>query len=709
MTDINVSVDQRPGVASMGEAARWYAAYGWYVIPLHTPQVDERGQLSGCSCESRAGHKCPHPGKHPRIRDWENQATTDMGQIDRWWSKWPDANIGIAAGPSGLVVVDMDTYKEAAGEGDMAIVDSVTVTSLTGGGGQHLIYQHPADGPAIRNDDKALPAWVNIRAHGGQFVAPPSLHASGRRYAWEDCYHPRDMAPQPLPARLRALLQPTRGTERRAVDQRQAAPVTGRIADGGRNNTLTSIAGTMRRRGLSEAAIDAALQQVNAEQCDPPLPVAEVQAIAKSVAHYAAPATSYAPGVVTGQPPARLAISPPNGNTGRELKIGDVVENEYGFPIRIVDYGDGYYLGPHGGEWVLGDDGKLISYRPPVHAATPHNEEAAGSGPAAGYLPPSSAPRPMRDLLAHQFKPQEYLVDGLIAKGHLGILGGRPKSGKSWLGLQLAMCIDTGADFLGRETTKAKVLYYALEDGARRVQARAKLIDWQPERAAVLFTIPYLDDGQGGHGPGAVEVDTYANDYDLIIIDTLIASMSGRTDERDNSAMGNLVNTLAYIAHEKDVAIVIVHHTGKAANPDDIFSTIRGASAIRGAYDMGLILERKPGEREAILHAESRDLDIRNMTLRQADEGAGWVYVGDAHELEKIRAGRKVLEVMLENDTEGGGMTAKQLAEIRKVSEATIGRQLQRLEADGYIYRKEQAEATMGRRPELWAVGEEFR
>lgn len=336
-------------------------------------------------------------------------------------------------------------------------------------------------------------------------------------------------------------------------------------------------------------------------------------------------------------------------------------------------------------------------------------QAANGSSPAVGNLPTSSLPRPMSELLAHRFKPQEYLVDRLLAKGHLGSLGGRPKSGKSWIGLQLAMSIDTGTEFLGRETLKSKVLYYALEDGDRRVQARAKALGWQPQNAAVLFTIPNLDDGQGGYGPGVEEIARYLADFDLIIIDTLIAAMSGKTDERDNSAMGRLINDLARLAHRSDKAILIVHHTGKAANPDDIFATLRGASAIRGAYDVGLILERKPGEREAILHTESRDLDVRNMTLRQADNGAGWKYVGDAHELEKIRAGRKVLDAMLENDASGEGLTAKQLAEIRKVSEATIHNQLKRLEADGYICRDEQPSTQMGKRPDIWRVKAEFR
>ena len=273
-------------------AALWYARSNWHVIPLHEPLFDAGGRCSGCTCEAwqrqngKPAYVCPTPGKHPRIRDWDNKASTDPAQVRQWWQRWPTANIGIAAGPSNLVVVDKDTYQEVAGDGILTIADSETVTSLTGGGGEHLIYRHPESGPPLRNDDKALPTWVNIRAHGGQFVAPPSLHKSGHRYEWETGYGPHEMEPSPLPDALRVLLQPGDGQADNG-QRRRATPIPEQIAAGGRNNTLTSLAGSMRRRGLGVAVIEAALLQVNAEQCDPPLPDDEVKAIAASVAQYA--------------------------------------------------------------------------------------------------------------------------------------------------------------------------------------------------------------------------------------------------------------------------------------------------------------------------------------------------------------------------------------------------------------------------------------
>jgi len=68
-----------------------------------------------------------------------------------------------------------------------------------------------------------------------------------------------------------------------------AGPIPGKIPEGARNNTLTSLAGSLRQRGLSEDVIEHTLLSVNAAQCDPPLDDEEVRRIARSVGRYPAP------------------------------------------------------------------------------------------------------------------------------------------------------------------------------------------------------------------------------------------------------------------------------------------------------------------------------------------------------------------------------------------------------------------------------------
>ncbi len=253
-------------------AALYYAEkLGWYVLPLHTP--DETG---ACSC--RKGGDCPNPGKHPR---WEQEtlehgvldATTDPDIIRGWWKRWPGANVGIAAGKSGLIVIDQDGAPL-----DLPTADRETVTNLTARGA-HLIYAKPAD-LDIGNRDSMLPGDINVRGDGGLFVAPPSRHASGKSYQWEEGYGPHEMAPLPLPQFLRDLLKPDETRPARAE------PVGTTIGKGARNATLLSLAGTMRRRGLSQEAILAALLVENDTKCSPPLGRAEVEGIAQSIARY---------------------------------------------------------------------------------------------------------------------------------------------------------------------------------------------------------------------------------------------------------------------------------------------------------------------------------------------------------------------------------------------------------------------------------------
>lgn len=327
-----------------------------------------------------------------------------------------------------------------------------------------------------------------------------------------------------------------------------------------------------------------------------------------------------------------------------------------------------------------------------------YQREATHSAHPAGLRP-----LPLAALLAREFPPFIWLVPRLIAQGQLVLLGGRPKGGKSWLVLQLVHCVDTGRPFLGKETKVARALYIALEDGERRVYQRCQLLQWQPRQAAVLFQVGRFDGPEGLPGPGLAQVERLALDYDLIIIDTLIATLSGGINENDNTRMGLIINELARIAHHTDTAVVLVHHTSKS-NSDDIFNTLRGASAIRGGYDVGLLLERKPNESEAVLHAESRDVDVENMTLRQSAGGVGWEYVGSSLEIQKIRAGRQTLQAMLEMDQNEAGLTAKEIAAFRNVSEATTYKQLERLEADGYIYRTEQPSTQMGKKADIWYV-----
>jgi hypothetical protein len=166
-------------------AAIAYGARGWAAFPVAGVRPDGR-----CMC----GGGCGSPGKHPLTPHGLSDATIDSERLRAWGRRWRGANIGVATGPaSGIVVVDVDLAK--GGDASLAkllasgFVLPATLTARTGGGGLHLVYCHP-DVP-LRNTAGRLPGagplqGIDLRAEGGYVVVPPSRHASGARYGWED-------------------------------------------------------------------------------------------------------------------------------------------------------------------------------------------------------------------------------------------------------------------------------------------------------------------------------------------------------------------------------------------------------------------------------------------------------------------------------------------------------------------------------------------
>ncbi|MFI7302967.1 bifunctional DNA primase/polymerase [Micromonospora aurantiaca] len=238
-------------------AALAHAERGWHVFPLRPdrPNATDEDEAkrpafpNRCTAErcDRTDPRCRAAGRHI---GWEERATTDPDRIRRAWSTHP-YGIGIACGPSGLVVVDLDVPKHpddtppeqwagacdgwdvfatlaarhgtpidqldgfGPGAPPRTGIDA-TYTVSTGSGGTHLYYRHPA-GPALRNTtgERGGLGWkVDTRAHGGYVVAAGSTVA-GRPYAVA-----LDCDPAPLPGWLAGLLAPA------PLPARQTAAVT---------------------------------------------------------------------------------------------------------------------------------------------------------------------------------------------------------------------------------------------------------------------------------------------------------------------------------------------------------------------------------------------------------------------------------------------------------------------------------------------------
>ena len=111
---------------------------------------------------------------------WKKYQTTRAteAEIRDWFVQFPNMNIGIVTGAiSNIVVIDVDTYK-----GTVYEPTSETINSNTGGGGKHYIFKHP--GTEVKNSEGKIAQFVDVRGDGGYFIAPPSIHKSGKAYSW---------------------------------------------------------------------------------------------------------------------------------------------------------------------------------------------------------------------------------------------------------------------------------------------------------------------------------------------------------------------------------------------------------------------------------------------------------------------------------------------------------------------------------------------
>lgn len=250
----------------MGEAQR-YAELGYAVFP------------------------CAPGSKRPLTRHGFKNATTDPDQIEAWWAAQPMANIGIPT--RGLIVIDVDGADNPwlVDEPDKLLDLAIAPQSRTGNGGRQYLFRQPPpperDAP-YRNTAGSLAPHVDTRADGGYIVVPPSVLEGDKRYAWvpecgiEDGPESLPLPPAWLVQMLDALSAPACSAP--CVDDTSGRANT--VPSGQRNATLARLAGAMRRVGMGQAEIAAALHATNDTRCDPPLPRQEVERIAASIARY---------------------------------------------------------------------------------------------------------------------------------------------------------------------------------------------------------------------------------------------------------------------------------------------------------------------------------------------------------------------------------------------------------------------------------------
>ena len=220
------NLPEYPRLGTHGQfAVRYRAELGWCVVPAWRPRrVAGEAELV-CSCQEWA--TCPNPGKHPSVLWRDITGSRTVQEVVSDWCKRPNGNIALLPGiRSGVVVADIDprhggTLDALLDEGWP--LETCMVQSGGSHGGRRGLHGYAAIPPGtatVRSWPDYLPG-IELKADKAIAILPPSIHPSGRRYAWAELHSPSHYAPAPLPAKTWERIAEHTGTVERAERKAQ--------------------------------------------------------------------------------------------------------------------------------------------------------------------------------------------------------------------------------------------------------------------------------------------------------------------------------------------------------------------------------------------------------------------------------------------------------------------------------------------------------
>ena len=517
-------------VLSLGDRAVMYAEKGWHVLPVHAG-------TKGRHEDGRSAHHLPRG---------HLDASCDPATVRQWWTRWPDANIGLSLAPSGLVALDPDTYKPDCGWhvfiADKTVPETLRQKSVSGG--EHYVFTAEAGakfpGQLCKN--------VDIK-HEGYIMVEPSTFGGGR-YEWQT-----DIAPAACPPwvpRVNCNLQVTGGD---AANTRAAAMPGATVPVG--PDRMAEVRTYLKDYivpppGRPEwQPLVAAIHESTGGS-------AEGLAIAHEWS--ARDPVQYNPTLLDSQWRSYTLGRPHAANIGTLRRLAGQAGAQLNRIIPLKDQLP---------EWA---DIKLPSGASLTLVQVVHRTAPAFTFTAVGDL---------------EVRPSEFLIDGLIETDSLGLIFGDPGCGKSFIAADIALSVATGDQFHGRPTKQGAVFFIAGEGHsglARRFQA------WARHRGRGLTGVPMFKSNRAAQFLDAASAQAVADAVDalvsahgaprMIVVDTLARNF-GPGDENSTSEMGAFVAAMDDLrGRHPGCVVLIVHHSGHGDK-----QRARGAMALKGAID----------------------------------------------------------------------------------------------------------------------------
>lgn len=231
-------------------------------------------------------------------------------------------------------------------------------------------------------------------------------------------------------------------------------------------------------------------------------------------------------------------------------------------------------------------------------------------------------------LMEMDLPPTRFCVRGFLPQG-IAILGGAPKTGKSWLALDLCVRVAKGQPLWGMQTTQGTVVYLCLEDSLRRIRDRIYCIAEDVPRS-LYFSIS-AGTVEEGLCEQVMQFLLEHQDTVLVVID-IFQMVRGKMADLSYASDYDDIQQIKKLADEYGITILLVHHLRKQGSGDPL-NRLSGTTGISGAVDAVFILDKgRRSQQGATMVCTGRDIEYRELDLRFRQEDCVWELIADSAE-----------------------------------------------------------------------------
>lgn len=527
-------------------------------------------------------------------------ATSDQAIIAEWWKDHPESNIGLAT--NDLWVLDIDGEAGRTSLNNLIMEHGrwpATLIAKTGNG-KHYYFRQPLDF-TIRNSASKIADGIDTRGVGGYVVMPPSIHPDTRKpYEWVRGHSPTEFPPEAIPQApewLLAILRPVVQVAPAMV------PTLPQISYNGASGSHYGQAALEREchaiatapDGQQEHTLNAAALKIGQLVAGGEIKEAVARAALEAAGNSMASYNSRDPWTAKS-----IASKVERGMRDGMAKPRKAPEARHGASIPFVQ-GDQIQIS--GQITHDPETGEIIEQSGPASAGV------------APIVPDTYKLLTYNDLIA--LPPVTWVIDKIFPERSFGVIYGAPKKGKSFVALDMGLCVASGKAWHGHNVQQAPVLYIAGEGvGGLANRIKAWMVHNQQDDGGLPFYVlaskvnmRSKDDLEKLGATVMAMREANGKPFGMIFIDTVARALLGG-DENSSTDMGEFVAGCDYIKDLTGAAVIGVHHTGK-----DEDRGMRGSNALLGAIDTCLLIKREDktesslGDKLTVIMQEQKDAE----------------------------------------------------------------------------------------------------